>query len=179
MILCKVSRCWADREFIFNSDPKLEETFPCPRGLQTLVNRVGKQTQPAEQDRAATSAGGHRARVRPSGPCTAPRSRAADSKDDNSTLQHSSRFSEQTVSRGLSVLIKKGSGLLHRGPRREGGCRMETPLCCLLRLAGRCENQPPGHPLSAACRLPAWWQVCKEITPVTLLSTYKVRDAAG
>lgn len=122
MILCKVSRCWANREFIFNSDPKLEETFPCQRGFQTLVNRVCKQTQPAEQDRAATSAGGHRARVRPSGPWTAPRSRAAANKGNNSTLQHSSLFSEQTVSRGLSVLIKKGS--LQQGS--ETGARMQN-----------------------------------------------------
>lgn len=55
MILCEVPWCCANREFVFNSDSELQETFPCQGGFQALINTVSTQTQPVEEGRGATS----------------------------------------------------------------------------------------------------------------------------
>ena len=58
MILCEVPWCYANREFIFNSDSELEETFPCQGVFQALINTVRMQNQSVEEGRVATSVEG-------------------------------------------------------------------------------------------------------------------------
>lgn len=54
ILLGEVPWCCANREFIFNSDSELEETFPCQGVFQALINTVYTQNQSAEEGRVAT-----------------------------------------------------------------------------------------------------------------------------
>lgn len=117
MILCEVSWCCANREFIFDSDPKQEETFPCQRGLETLMNRVCNQCTPSQWGKK-----GQLPACRTRGPCTTlglvqgPQSRADAHQLNGLILQHPSLFSAPTVSRDSS---ESGSGHFNTDLRLE------------------------------------------------------------